>query len=642
MSMGIFNIAVTGMNAARAGLATTEHNIANVNTPGYHRQEVLQRAVAPNYSGAGFFGRGVEIETVRRIYDQFLDEQVALGQAQVSRYQAYQNYVTQLDSVLGQESLGVSTALSGFFAALNDVAADADDVTRRSVMLSRAQTLVDRFRTLDGLADDLRSQVNGQIKDTVLLVNQYAKEIAGLNEKISWLQGATGDVPNDLIDRRDELVRRLNEQVQTDVVRQGSSYNIFISGQTLVLGERASTLSAVPSPEDPQRLQLAVGLTVIPEQQLIGRGGALGGLFAFRDEVLDSVQNQLGRLAVGVAQQFNDQHRLGQDLSGALGGLFFAAPVLKAPIPSAATVSANPGLSLGIGLADPARLTGSDYRLSYDGTNFSVVRLSDKATVYSGAAFPAGPIDGFTLSVTGGAFAGGESFLIQPTREAAGDIRLAISDPSKIAAAAPIRTVTAAANTGTGSISAGTVNPPPPPNPNLQNTVTLTFTSPTTFDVYDAALGVSLASGVAYTPGADISYNGWTVQISGAPAAGDVFTVEANAGGVTDGRNAILLAGLETSKTLAADASGAPTASYAGAYNMVLSQVANKTFEVKANASANSALLDQVRAKREELSGVNLDEEAANLIRYQQSYAASAKAFQVAVTVFDTLLDAMR
>ena len=638
MSTGIFNIAITGMTAARAGLSTTEHNIANVNTPGYSRQVVTQQAAIPNQTGAGFFGTGVQVDTVMRIYDRFLTDQVASGQSQVSHYNTYLNYVSQLDSIFGQESLGISSTLSSFFAAVNDVAADADDATRRSVMLSRAQTVVDRFKTLDGLLDDIRSELNSQIRDIVPVVNQYAKEIAGLNEKITWLQGATGDVPNDLLDRRDELVRLLNEQVQTTVVRQGNSYNVFISGQTLVLGDKALTLSAVPAADDPQRLELALGGSLIPRQQLTG--GALGGLFAFRSEILDTAQNQLGRLAIGVAQAFNDQHQLGQDLTGALGGLFFTAPTLKAPIPDRNTTTANPGLQLGISLADPARLTASDYSLSYDGTNYTIVRLSDSTTVYNNTTFPATAIDGFTLSVSAGAFAGGERFLIQPTREAAGEIRLAITDPSKIAAAAPIRTVTATANTGTGTITAGTVNPPPPPDANLQNPVTITFTGAGTFDVTGVGTGLP-AIGVAYTPGANISYNGWTVQISGAPASGDIFTIEPNTGGVTDNRNANLLAALETKKTLLADASGNPTASFAGAYNVVLSQVANKTAEVSANISAHTTLLDQVRAKRESLSGVNLDEEAANLIRYQQNYAAAAKAFQVASTLFDTLLEAM-
>ena len=237
-----------------------------------------------------------------------------------------------------------------------------------------------------------------------------------------------------------------------------------------------------------------------------------------------------------------------------------------------------------------------------------------------------------TISITSGALASGDSFLIEPTRNAAANLAMSISDPAKIAAAAPIRTAAANANTGTGRISAGTVDTPPPPNANLQNAVTITFTGAGTFNVTGAGTGNPV--GVAYTNGGNISYNGWTVKITGSPTAGDVFTLGSNSGGVADGRNALLLAGLQTQNTLA----GGNT-TYQGAYSQMVSQVGNRTQQMDVAAKAQSTLVDQVTTQQQSLSGVNLDEEAANLLRYQQAYQASGKVIQIASTLFQTILD---
>jgi len=298
--------------------------------------------------------------------------------------------------------------------------------------------------------------------------------------------------------------------------------------------------------------------------------------------------------------------------------------------PAVTAKTTNTGtLAVTAAVSNIAGLTTSDYRLAWTGANYTVTRLSDN-TVTTYATLPQ-TIDGVTISGAG-APAAGDSFLIQPTRNAARAIGLALSDASAVAAAAPIRTAAGAANTGTGAISAGAVNPPPPPNVNLQQPVTITFTGPATFNV--AGAGTGNPAGVAYTPGGNISYNGWTLQISGTPAAGDTFTVAANTGGVADGRNALLLADLQTQSTLAGG-----TASYQGAYSQIVSAVGNQAREADVSAKAQASLVSEAQKAQQSLSGVNLDEEAANLLRYQQAYQASGKMLQIATSLFQSILD---
>jgi flagellar hook-associated protein 1 FlgK len=524
----------------------------------------------------------------------------------------------------------LSPALQDFFAAAQAVANNPADTPSRQSLLSSGTSLVARFNSLASRFDELRNGVNSQLTSTIGEVNSYAQQLAALNGRILVAQQNPNQPPNDLLDQRDSVINKLNSLVgATTVSNTDGTVNVFIgNGQNLVIGQQAMALAAVPALDDPQRMEVAykVGGTAVLLNSSSLQSGSLGALLAFRANDLDSAQNALGRVALGLAQTFNDQHQLGQDLNGALGGNFFAAP---SPVVMAQSTNTG-GAVVSAAIASVSALTTSDYRLTYDGTNYSVTRLSDNTTS-SYATLPQ-TVDGVTIAITSGALASGDSFLIEPTRNAAANLAMSISDPAKIAAAAPIRTAAANANTGTGRISAGTVDTPPPPNANLQNAVTITFTGAGTFNV--TGVGTGNPVGVVYANGGNISYNGWTVKITGSPTAGDVFTIATNSGGVADGRNALLLAGLQTQNTLA----GGNT-TYQGAYSQMVSQVGNRTQQMDVTAKAQSALVDQVTTQQQSLSGVNLDEEAANLLRYQQAYQASGKVIQIASTLFQTILD---
>ncbi|MBS4098219.1 MAG: flagellar hook-associated protein FlgK [Sulfuricella sp.] len=648
MGNSIFGIGLSGLNAAQVGLVTTGHNISNANTAGFHRQEVVQATNIPEFTGAGFIGQGTHVDTVKRLYNQFLDTQVSEAQTKVSLYDSYSAQIKQIDNLVADTTSGLSPALQDFFTAVNDVAATPASVPSRQSMLSGAQSLISRLQGLSTRFTEMRDSVNGQIRSSVDLINNYSAQIATFNERIALASSASPDrqVPNDLLDQREQLVADLNKEVKTTVVKQDDgSINVFVgSGQPLVVGQQVQKLVAVQSPYDPERLE--VGLQAGSSSILLGQGllqgGSLSGLLAFRNEALDSAQNALGRVAIGLAQTFNDQHKLGQDLNNDLGGDFFNVPLPKV-IPK---LGNDPALTADVTISNAGGLTVEDYNLLWDGAAWKLNRVSDGAAVtMSGTGVAGDPFvaDGMSIIVGGAAPAAGNGFQIQPTRNGARDLSLAITDTAKIAAAAPVlSTVSLATNIGSGTMTQPVVNTTAPVTPdpahpstdlNLKNQVTINFTSATTFDVTDAVNGV-LATGVAYTAGADISYNGWTAKINGSPATGDTFTVGANPSGVSDSRNAVLLAELQSKNTL-----GNGTTTYQGVYSQMVSAIGNKAREVAVNGAAQQNLLDQASQAQQSMSGVNLDEEAANLIRYQQAYQASGKMIQIATTMFQTLIN---
>lgn len=635
MGSNLFTSALSGMNAAQAGLATAQHNIANASTPGFSRQEVLVGARAGQQTGAGFIGQGVDVTGVRRIYDQFLNTQVMQEQTQASYLSTYYTAMKQIDNLVADPTAGASPAMQEFFSAMNGVANNPESVPARQTLLGSAQFVVNRFQAIDQRLTDIANGLTSQITSTVNAINTYAQQIATLNGNIkrATASSQTGQLPNDLLDQRDQLINQLNKEINVSVQTQpdGTSSVFIGNGQALVIDERAMSLRPVQSTSDPSKVDIAyqVGTNIIPLQQSSLQAGNLGAYLAFRDQSLEPARNSLGRVALGLAISVNQQSMLGQDLNGFPGGNLFnaAAPGISKGVNNTgtATISAT--------ITDVSALTTSDYQLRFDGSNYSMVRLSDNTVTNLGATLTPSPtVDSFTVTLASGVMSAGDSFLIRPTANAARDIALATNDPTKIAAAVPIRADAALTNTGTGQISSGTVNAPPPIDVNLQQTVRIVFNNPpTTFSVTGNGTGNPV--NVAYTVGSNISYNGWTVQISGTPQAGDVFDVTANTNATGDNRNALLMAGLQI-KNLMANG----TTSLQGAYGQLVGEVGAKTHELNVTSQAQNNMVDQTVVSQQAVSGVNLDEEAANLLRYQRAYQAAAKAMQIANTMFDALL----
>ncbi|MCC6922942.1 MAG: flagellar hook-associated protein FlgK [Nitrosomonas sp.] len=631
----ILGTGVSGLNAAQANLLTTSHNIANADTSGYSRQQVIQSTNTPQFTGTGFIGNGVNVSTVKRIHNQFLTTQLIQTQTQSSQLAAHYNQISQVDNLLADPVSGLSPSLQDFFTGVNNVASDPSSIPSRQAMISNAEFLVSRLHSLDHQLSEIRSDINTEVKNTVNEINSLTEQIAKLNRNVLLAEGvAAGHPANDLHDQRDELVNQLSKFINTDVVKQrDGTYNVFIgSGQAVVVGTETMPLKAVASPENPQELTLGLSVgnrtMILPENQI--KGGSLGGFLSFRSESLNEAQNALGRIAINIAQTFNDQHQLGIDLTGNMGADFFSAPT---PQFFSSTLN-DPASTIAVDISDVDQLTTSDYRFTYDGTNYILTRLSDNTSVSTATLPSAGSpltIDG--VQITNATINPHERFLIQPTVNGAKNISLNISDAAKIAAAAPVRTEAAVSNTGNATISAGSINPLPL-NPDLQQPITIAFHSPYDgqFDVTGTGAGLP-ATNLVYTEGADISFNGWTIQIKGQPDAGDEFSVKPNTNGIADNRNALLLAELQTKNTMANG-----TASFQEAYGQMVSLIGNKTRELEVTSKVQANQVTQVQRSIEALSGVNLNEEAANLLRYQQAFQASSKVIEISSSLFDSIL----
>lgn len=641
MADGVLGTGISGLLTAQRSLATASHNIANVNTPGYSRQRVETGTRTPLPFGDGFVGTGVQIEGINRLYDQFNTLQVRTATSGTGQAQQFHDLASQVDNLLADSQAGLMPALQGFFNAVQGVANEPQSASARQVLLSEANSLEDRFRYLDQRFTDLSNNVNASIADTVDNINSITSAIANINRDILTASSNAGGLPNDLLDRRDELLRQLSEKVSVSTVDQGDgTLNVFIgNGQAVVAGIESRTLSVVQNAYDPSKSEIAYdtpqGAVRISDQL---SGGALGGMLEFRGQVLDPARNSLGQLAIGLAATFNAQHRLGLDLNGNLGGDLFApldtqtTPPIVDILPGEKN-SGVPAAQLSATIADAGQLTASDYKLERNGSTYTLTRLSDN-TVTKLTTFPGGTetVDGLALSLTSGSIADGDTFLIKPTLNGAANFSVLIADPAKIAAAVPVQASSDLTNTGTGAIDAGTVTDA---TAYVPDTYTITFTTPTTYEVRDSA-SVLQASGT-YTAGAAITFNGIEVKISGVPANGDTFTVAPNTGGVGDNRNALSLAALQTQLTL-----GGGVSSFGDIYSQMVSDVGTKTRQADINSTAQQSLLDWAVQTQQQKSGVNLDEEAANIIRFQQAYQAAARVISAADTMFQTLLDTVR
>lgn len=630
--MSILSVGQTALSAAQAGLVTTGHNIANAATPGFSRQEVVQNAAGGQASSVGFVGKGTEVTAIRRVYSEFLTNQVTTAQVSKGQLDSHYAQIQNVNNMLGDVKSGLSPVLQGFFSSISAVSTDPNSAAARQSMLSQANSLAGRFQGLDVQLSEIRQGVNTEITSSVANINVHAERIASLNTAIEKASSSGGNPPNDLMDQRDQAVADISKEIKVSVVKQGNTYNVMMgTGQALVMDATAYKMTTTPSTTDPTRLQVAYqagGKTIALSEESL-TGGTLGGLMQFRSKTLDPTQNALGRIAITLGTEVNRLHMQGQDQNGDLGGAFFriGAPQVTAstrnPSGTATTLDAR------IDPTKTASLTTSDYRVKVDSDNpasYSVVRLSDNVTVSGSPA----EVDGVQFSLNGSPLRGDE-FLVRPTVAGASPrtgINVQINDPSKIAVGSPVGAAAVAANTGTGTVGPATATSR---DANLTTPVNIRFTAPGTFDITDSS-GTVLSGGMAYSSGADVNYNGWKLQISGAPAAGDVFRVGPNTGATGDNSNALALSALQNASTTGG------TATFQGAYSAIVNQVGNKTRELEVTSAAASELFKSATNAQQSVSGVNLDEEAANLLRYQQAYQAAGKVMKAASDMFDVLL----
>ncbi|MFS8931724.1 FlgK: Flagellar hook-associated protein 1 [Cupriavidus taiwanensis] len=635
--MSLFSIGLSGLNTAQNALTTTGHNFANSATEGYSRQNTIVASAGGQYTSQGFYGFGSNTTTVIRVYDEFLTGQLRGATSASASLAMYSDQISQIDNLLADQKGGLAPLMQKFFAAVQAVADTPADPAARQGMLSAGQALVGQVRSASNYFKQLQAGVNEQVGTAVTQVNAYTKQIANLNQEITRLKAASGgQPPNDLLDQRDQAVAELTKLVGAKVVVQDSgTYNVFVgNGQPLVMGNDAYELKAVASAADPNRTVVAYTLpsgAVIESEPGALTGGSLGGLLQFRTETLDPAQSAIGRLSLAIGASFNAQHQLGIDLNGAAGTDMFR-------LGGATTIpNANNTVKTTVATAtidNASALTTSDYKLHFDGTNYTLTRLSDNQQVVTpvpagGATYPLQfSADGFTVEINA-PMGTNDSFTVQPTRNAATGFDMAITDPAKIAAASPAYIEATAGNKGNATASLSKVAPG--------------FSLPAgkITAEFDGTNYVFKVGGVAMAPqpvgvpngsNTDFTLNGLTFSFGGTPAAGDSFTLGSNAGAVKDNGNMLVLAKLQNAKTIGG------VSSFSEAYAQLVNDVGTRAKSVKIASTSQDSITTQIKTAQQSVSGVNMDEETVSMLRFQQLYQANARVIQTAGTLFDTII----
>ncbi|WGI25530.1 flagellar hook-associated protein FlgK [Halomonas alkaliantarctica] len=634
--MSMFSIGLSGLNAAQNALNTSSNNISNVYTPGYNR-ELAQL-------GEGRVGGGVRVNDIERQFNTYVADQLNSAKTQSSALNTYYNQVSQIDNLLADRAAGLAPLMQGFFSSLEDLASSPSDPAARQGVLGQANTLSSQFRSFDGYLQDMQGNINGQIKDEITQINNTTEQIAGLNKEIALARARTGEAPNSLLNQRDHMVSELNERVNLRLnIQDGKTYNISLpNGQPLVTGTDSFQLEAMQADYDPQRTVVGYrdgGGNLIQLDESTITGGALGGLMTFRSETLDKTQNQIGQLAVSLSTAVNQQHKQGVDLNGDQGEDFFST---RSPQGYGYKGNSDPDLLTSLEF-DPEtvdKLRATDYTVSFEGTapSVPVVTRNDNGEVvdfdqdawndedqlkFGGVVLTFGntpaPVDG-------------DQFEIQPVRRAANGMDINIADVDKIAAAS-FAEFEGDLDIGNISMAEGALASLPE-----GDTYSISVDENGEVTELDGAMtvnGNALSVGDTIPVGARVAVDGVEFTFNSLPKAGETATLavglsDANTG---DNRNALALQNLQAESIVGA------SATVTGAYASMVGDVGNRTNITQVNLDARQGLTDQLTAVQQSESGVNLDEEAANLIRYQQYYQANARVIDTAGTLMDTILN---
>lgn len=634
----LYNLARSGLAAAQAGINTTGHNVANANTPGFSRQQVLVSSAGAQGGPNGYSGMGVQVQTVRRIYDGFLTNQLNQSTAAGSALSTYSAQIDRVNNLLADRTVGVSPAISKFYDGVSAVASAPADPAARQEMIGRANSLVSQLQTANQFLSDQQQSINQQIDTTVQQINSFAQRISNLNAAIVDARASVGggQAPNDLLDQRDQLITGLNELVSVTVIPDGDAVNLSVgNGQTLLSGTTVFPLGAVQSAADPARTALAYTAadgTVVELSDQSVSGGALGGLLQFRRESLDTAQNELGRIAVGMAISFNQQHVQGMDAAG------------NKALSFTATTGSTAGLSGTVTNVSAFEKAASSYDVTFDSANQSfTVNGQTLSPIEAGTpARKTLSFDGIELDVTA---------YMADNAATGGTFKLETRQMSFYSVKNPVP-IANRNNTGDAKLAMEYVD----------------IGKLTTSDYQVQAKGNSYivtrqpeGTSVEFTPVVEggntvaLSFDGIRVDISGDAAEGDSWMIHPTRNGARDigvaitdpgaiaaadleggsanGRNALELANLQTKGVLANG-----SMSITGGYSQLVNGVGVKTQAIQTASKAQDSLTAQSFAAQQAVSGVNLNEEYINLDYYVQHYNASARLIDVASTMFDTLL----
>ena len=651
--MSLLNVGSRALLANQAALQTAGHNIANVSTPGYSRQTVVLQTVQGQFTGGGYIGKGVDVQTIQRNHSELLTRQSTAASAVDAGDTVRMDRLRQLQEVFSGGASGIGASINDMMNALSDVVSAPTDLTARSVALTRMDETAARMRDASQRLDEIGYTVAEQLKGSMVAVNSLAKNIAGINEQIARAKG-NGQPANDLLDQRDQLIRELNQLIQTSqVAADDGTVSVFVAGsQPLVLGNQAATLSI----DDPIDFGAGSGKKVLSflapgsstkvelNESMLG-GGQVAGLLRFQNNDLAEGRNLLGRMAIAISESMNTQNRLGLTLNGQPGENLFAPISLGNATPSNFNTSTA---TMALTVADPTALQASSYTISFTaGDAGSVTRHSDgKVFNFDGSALPpvtvASVFSAQGLGVTlSGAVNAGDQFVINSLQGAAAELQALQYSPTDLAAANPVNAAMGATNGGSLQLASlkatGPITQPATGSP-----VTIAFTagSPATYSATVPGPPVATIATGNYVSGEKIAINGWEIALQGAPKSGDTVTV----GNATDSQygdwykrdtgNASALMALR-------DVPMFDNATLADGFASAMAQVGTRTQSAQFAAELSSSIAANLERDRTAVSGVNRDEEAARLIQYQQAYQASAKMIQIAQNIFDTLIQGL-
>lgn len=643
--MGILNVGVSALQATQVALQTTGNNISNVNTPGYSRQSVVLQPLQGQFSGGGYIGKGVDLVTIQRNVSDFLTRQSALASATSSSDAMRSDKLNQLQEIFQGGTGGLGAAINAMLNSFSDVASAPTDLTARQVVLTRIDETASRLRAASSSLDDLHNGIRQELTQKIASINTIASNLAKVNDQIARAKG-TGQTPNDLLDHREQLVRDLNQLVQTSQVQaDDGSLSIFIGGsQALVLGTTASTVSLARDDYADAlsgKLQITRGglSSTVDENSL--RGGEVPSLLRFVNTDLNAARNQLGRLTTALAESMNAQHRLGLDLSGNPGGnllsttTFSGLNVLTPQPPAPANTGTG---SITLGIANVTQFVPSDYEVQFsNATDFTITRRSDgKVTSYTGAAPGTVTLDGLNITIAAGT-TNGDRFLLKPFSTSASNIQAQFSSPASLAVASPIAATANSANRGSLALKSllATGSATAIPTYRIDFTVAAGVTQ---YSVVDTSGPTTVVPATNFVPGQAIAYQpagagqpGFSLTLTGAAANGDSYTVKPNAYPRLDAGNASAMMNLRDVPTF-------DGANLSDGYASILADIGTRAQSAQYSAQVSKTIANNLEKDRTGISGVNLDEEAAKLLQFQQSYQASAKIIQVAQTVFETLI----
>lgn len=632
----LLNIGTSALLSFQTAINTTSNNISNVNTEGYSRQKVSFEALQPSFAGGFYLGNGVGVDSIQRVYNQFLAEDVTSRSASSGSAEAYSTLAERVNSLFGDSGLSLQSSIDGFYSAMQDVANNPSAIPERQAMMGHAAQLVDQFSSLNSSLGRINQEISYQVENAVSEINSLTSQIASLNSQLQDSGNGTSIASNELLDQRSLLVNELGSKVAVQVVQQADgTVNVGLAnGISLVTGSLTTELTTFRNEFDASQLEIGfagrAGDVGISDRIT---GGELGGILDFREEMLDPVSNQLGLIAASITATVNQQHRLGLDLNGNSGQDFFndfaITPVDARDNSGSATVS--------VGYTDITQMAADEYELSFDGTDWTLSNLSTGAEQVGAGPFA---VDGLSVSISGAA-AAGDRFRIQPGRDAAEQFSLGVTDPRAIAAASALRSDQPVSNQGSASIDG--INATDGSALPLAANITLTF-NPDALGPGVPGFDVSGVAGgpLAYDPstegaGATLTLGSLEFDVQGLPEAGDTLAILNNVGGTGDNSNALAMAELQYRRDLLNG-----TTSQQDLYSSLAADIGVKTSRAQATQLTEASLLDQAQQSVASVSGVNLDEEAADLIRFQQAYQAAAQIISVAETIFDTLLSATR